>query len=85
MKKIKKFLLGRATVMLLGVMLQLGWILLFIQRYSMRYSFIGTLIDVVALYIALVIVNKNSNPSYKASFDILSQQPANVYHPPSLF
>lgn len=65
MKKIKKFLLGRATVMLLGVMLQLGWILLFIQRYSMRYSFIGTLIDIVALYIALVIVNKNSNPSYK--------------------
>lgn len=65
MKKIKKFLLGRATVMLLGVMLQLGWILLFIQRYSMRYSFIGTLIDIVALYVALVIVNKNSNPSYK--------------------
>lgn len=65
MKKIKKFLLGRATVMLLGVILQLAWILVFIQRYSMRYSFIGTLIDIVALYIALVIVNKNSNPSYK--------------------
>ncbi len=65
MKKVKKFLLGRATVMVLGVMLQLGWILLFIQKYSMRYSFIGTLIDIVALYIALVIVNKNSNPSYK--------------------
>ncbi len=65
MKKIKKFLLGRATIVALGVAVQLGWMLLFIQKYSVRYSFIGTLIDIVAIFIALVIVNKNSNPSYK--------------------
>lgn len=65
MKKIKKFLLGRATVVALGIALQLGWMLLFIQRFSVRYSFIGTLINIIALFIALIIVNKNSNPSYK--------------------
>lgn len=65
MKKIKKFLLGRATIVALGILIQLGWMYLFIQRYSVRYSFIGTLINIVAIFIALVIVNKNSNPSYK--------------------
>ena len=65
MKKIKKFLLGRATIVALGIAIQLFWMFLFIQKYSVRYSFIGTLIDIVAIFIALVIVNKNSNPSYK--------------------
>ena len=65
MKKIKKFLLGRATIVAMAILLQLAWILSFLLGFRMRYSFVNSLIDIIAIFVVLVIVNKKSNPSYK--------------------
>ncbi len=71
MKKIKKFLLGRATIVALAILLQLCWILSFLYGFRMRYSFLNTIIDIIAIFVVLVIVNKRSNPSYKIAWTVL--------------
>lgn len=71
MKKIKKFLLGRATIVAFAILLQLVWILSFLQGFRVRYSFLNSLIDIVAIFVVLVIVNKKSNPSYKIAWMVV--------------
>jgi len=71
MKKIKKFLLGRATIVAFAILLQLVWILSFLQGFNMKGSFINTLIDIIAIFVVLVIVNKKSNPSYKIAWIVV--------------
>lgn len=74
MKKVKKFLLGRATIVALAILVQLLWILSFLNGFRIRYSFVNSIIEIIAILIVLVIVNKKSNPSYKIvwTFVILS-------------
>ncbi len=71
MKKIKKFLLGRATIVAMAILLQLAWILSFLLGFRMRYSFVNSLIDIIAIFVVLVIVNKKSNPSYKIAWMVV--------------
>lgn len=68
MKKVKKFLLGRATIVGLAILIQLLWILAFLNGFRMRYSVVDTCIDLIAIFVVLVIVNKRSNPSYKIAW-----------------
>lgn len=68
MKKVKKFLLGRATIVALAILVQLCWILSFLYGFRMRYSFVNTVINIVAVFVVLIIVNKKSNPSYKIAW-----------------
>lgn len=74
MKKVKKFLLGRATIVALAILVQLLWILSFLNGFRVRYSFFNSIIEIIAILVVLVIVNKKSNPSYKIvwTFVILS-------------
>lgn len=65
MKKIKKFLLGRATIVALAIVLQLLWILSILDGFIVKYSFINTIINILAIVVVMIIVNKKSNPSYK--------------------
>ena len=65
MKKIKKFLLGRATIVALAILIQLLWILSILDGFIVKYSFINTVIEIVAIFVVMIIVNKRSNPSYK--------------------
>lgn len=71
MKKIKKFLLGRATIVGLAILIQLWWIWSFLQGFLIRYSFINTLIDILAIFIVLVIVNKKRNPSHVIAWTVV--------------
>lgn len=71
MKKVKKFLLGRATIVAMAILLQLAWILSFLQGFRIRFSFVNTLIDIIAIFVVLVIVNKKSNPSYKIAWMVV--------------
>ena len=71
MKKVKKFLLGRATIVGLAILLQLCWIWSFLQGFLIRYSFVNTLIDIIAIFVVLVIVNKRSNPSYIIAWTVV--------------
>ena len=71
MKKIKKFLLGRATIVGMAILLQLYWIWFLLQGFRIRYSFVNTLIDIIAVFVVLVIVNKRSNPSYIIAWTVV--------------
>ena len=71
MKKIKKFLLGRATIVALAILLQLAWILSFLQGFNVKGPFLNSLIDIIAIFVVLVIVNKKSNPSYKIAWIVV--------------
>lgn len=71
MKKVKKFLLGRATIVGLAILLQLFWIWSFLQGFLIRYSFVNTLIDIIAIFVVLVIVNKKSNPSHIIAWSVV--------------
>lgn len=71
MKKVKKFLSGRATIVALAILAQLYWILSFLYGFRMRYSFLNTIINIVAIFVVLVIVNKRSNLSYKIAWTVV--------------
>ncbi|MEY8515644.1 cardiolipin synthase [Lachnospiraceae bacterium 29-84] len=71
MKKVKKFLLGRATIVAFAIFMQLLWILSFLTGVLGRYSFLSTIIDILAVFVVLAIVNKNSNPSYKIAWTVV--------------
>ncbi len=71
MKKIKKFLLGRATIVAFAILVQLGWLLAFLQEFRIRYPLANTFMQVAAILVVLVVVNKRSNPSYKIAWTVL--------------
>lgn len=74
MKKIKKLLMGRTMIVAMAILIQLLWILSFLTGVMAKYSYVDTIVQVIAIIVVLVIVNKRSNPSYKIawSFVILS-------------
>ncbi len=71
MKKVKKFLLGRATIVALAILVQLCWLLSFLYGFQMRYAFFNTAIDIAAIFVVLLIVNKRSNLSYKIAWTVV--------------
>lgn len=71
MKKVKKFLLGRATIVALAILVQLCWLLSFLYGFQMRYTFFNTVIDILAVFVVVVIVNKRSNLSYKIAWTVV--------------
>ena len=71
MKKVKKFLLGRATIVAIAILLQLCWLLSFLYGFRMRYTFLNTILDIGAVFVVLVIVNKRSNLSYKIAWTVV--------------
>lgn len=71
MKKIKKFLLGRATIVAIAIVIQLSWLLAILQGFIVRYSFVNTILEIVAAFVVLAVVNKRSNPSYKIAWTVL--------------
>lgn len=64
-KKVKKVLLGRVVVVGLAVLLQLSWLFILAFQFSMKYSFINTLLQVISVVVVLYIINQWSNPAYK--------------------
>ncbi len=71
MKKIKKFLSGRATIVALAILIQLCWLLSFLYGFQARFTFFNTVIDLVAIFVVLLIVNKRSNLSYKLAWSVV--------------
>ncbi len=71
MKKIKKFLSGRATIVALAILVQLCWLLSFLYGFQARYTFFNTAIGIVAIFVVLLIVNKRSNLSYKLAWTVV--------------
>ena len=61
-------------IVAVAILVQLLWILSLLTGVIEKYSFVNTIIKLVAVLVVLVIVNKRSNPSYKIvwTFVILS-------------
>ncbi|MCI8895939.1 MAG: cardiolipin synthase [Lachnospiraceae bacterium] len=64
-KSVKKVLLGRVVVVGLAVAIQLSWLLWMLLRFSLEYSILNVLFQVVGTATALYIINQWSNPAYK--------------------
>ncbi len=64
-KSVKKVLLGRVVVVGLAVAIQLSWLLWMLLRFSLEYSILNVLFQVVGTAPALYIINQWSNPAYK--------------------
>ena len=65
MKKIKKLLMGRTMIVAMAILIQLLWILSLLNGVMAKYSYVDTIVQLIAVIVVLVIVNKRSNPSYK--------------------
>lgn len=65
MKKVKKILLSRVIVVALAVIVQVGWLFLMMYQFSLEYSIVNVVFNIVALVLVLSIINQWINPSYK--------------------
>ena len=64
-KQVKKVLLGRVLVVGLAVLLQFCWLFFLVYQFSIQYSFINILVQIVGAVVVLYIINQWSNPAYK--------------------
>ena len=64
-KKVKKVLLGRVLVVGLAVLVQFLWLFIMLYQFSIKYSFINILFQVMGAIVVLYIINQWSNPAYK--------------------
>lgn len=64
-KSVKKVLLGRVVVVGLAVAIQVTWLLWMMLQFSLKYSILNVLFQVVGTVTALYIINQWSNPAYK--------------------
>lgn len=64
-KKVKKVLLGRVVIVGLAVLIQFLWLFFFLFQFSLKYSFINILFEIMGVIVTLYIINQWSNPAYK--------------------
>lgn len=69
--KFLKSLFGRLFFIVLSVLLQILWFVLFITVLGMRYPFFAGTVRALSFAIVLWIVNKRVNPSYKLAWTLL--------------
>ncbi len=69
--KILKKILGRMFFVVLSIVLQILWFVLFITVLGMRYPFFAGAVRALSLVIVLWILNRRVNPSYKLAWTLL--------------
>lgn len=68
LKRVFKFLTNRLLIIGLMILLQIGWIVLFLVNFSVRYSFVSAVINAVAILLSFFVITRWSNPSMKLSW-----------------
>lgn len=71
MKKIAHLLLGRFSIVALTIVLQFGWLVLVMYRFSYQFTYANLVIRLMAVILVLEIVNKWTNPANKLSWTFL--------------
>ena len=71
MKKIAHLLLGRFSIVALTIVLQFGWLVLVMYRFSYQFTYANLAIRLMAVSLVLEIVNKWTNPANKLSWTFL--------------
>lgn len=69
--KLVKALTSRAVITFLLIMVQLGWVFFFWVKLSSYSQIIGILFELLSVFIVLVIVTKDDNPSFKIIWIII--------------
>jgi cardiolipin synthase len=68
MKRIFKLLTSRLFIIAIMILLQVAWIVLFLLDFSVRYSFVAALLNIIAFILAFSVLTRWSNPSVKLSW-----------------
>lgn len=71
MKKIAHLLLGRFSIVALTIVLQFGWLVLVMYRFSYQFTYANLAIRLMAVILVLEIVNKWTNPANKLSWTFI--------------
>lgn len=71
MKKIAHLLLGRFSIVALTIVLQFGWLVLVMYRFSYQFTYANLAIRLMAVILVLEIVNKWTNPVNKLSWTFI--------------
>lgn len=71
MKKVGNLIFSRLVIGLLAMFLQFAWMVLVVYKFSVKYTFLNMVLQIIALIVVLSIVYKWNNPVYKVSWIFL--------------
>lgn len=71
MKKIVSILFSRLFVVAFAIFLQFLWIFILLYHFSIRFTFVNMILNILALIVTLVIVNNRTNPYYKLAWTFI--------------
>ncbi len=71
MKKICKLIFSRLFIVVLGMAIQFFWLLNLLYRFSYQFTFVNFGLRILAIIIALRIVSRWMNPSYKLAWTFI--------------
>ena len=71
MTKILKFLSSRLVAWIVLMLIQIGWFLSVFLYFHNHFSYVGPIMQAIAILMVLFIVNNQTNPSYKLAWSIL--------------
>lgn len=68
MRKLKNLLFHRATVSILLLLIQVGWIFSLIARFRQQAAWVGVATTLVSLIVMMFVISSKQNPAYKISW-----------------
>ncbi|MEG0805234.1 MAG: cardiolipin synthase [Lachnospiraceae bacterium] len=71
MNRLLKFFTSRLFLWGFGLLLQITWILSIMFVFSAQYSYVKEAMSIIALFVVLLIVNNQDNPSYKLAWSVI--------------
>ncbi len=71
MKKICKLIFSRLFIVVLGMAIQFFWLLNLLYRFSYQFTFVNLGLRILAIIMALRIVSRWMNPSYKLAWTFI--------------
>ena len=72
--KILKRIFNRTTVCIIGIVFQVGYLISLFWTLGTMYTYSYLVFEIIAVIIALLIVNSDMNPSYKNAWIIPFQR-----------
>lgn len=71
MKKVLNILQSRIFLTALAVLIQIGWVILFVYGFSIQSSIANLFVRIISYIAVIVVLNKWINPSYKLAWTVV--------------
>lgn len=71
LKKISSIIFSRVFIVAMAIVLQFGWLFLTLYRFSISYTFLNIIIQIIAVAVVLRVVNNWTNPYYKLAWTFI--------------